>query len=141
MLVSSLRDVAGLDEVSSDVSTETMWKTYLHSSWKNLSTSLGQQSAQVLCCTGFFCNVWLTVVFDHWPRMNIRALRTAGPTTGLKTCSRGFAPSRRAQGRERRRFVMCLHFTISCDSRCRVSGFPDSLQFHCVQSFHAQHVH
>ena len=42
------------------------------------------------------------MAFDHWPtRRYNRVLRRACLMTGLQACPRGFAPSRRAQGRER----------------------------------------
>ena len=52
-------------------------------------------------CIGFSSHLWSDVGFDHWPTHQcIRALRTVCLVTGLQ-CLRGFAPSRRAPGRER----------------------------------------
>ena len=65
MLVMSLRVVAGFDEVSSDVSWRNDVKTYLHWSWKNLSTILVQRSVQISPCrTGFVC---FLVYCGFWP--------------------------------------------------------------------------
>ena len=84
------------------------------------------------------------VVFGHWPtRMNIRVLRRACLTTGLQACPRGFAPSRRAQGRERIRLLPHLFALLHWLWQPFV-GFlqnSNSLQFCWIQIFLAQHVH
>ena len=79
----------------------TKLKTYLHSSWRNLLTILGQRSVHGFpCCTGFFCHCWSNVVSDHRStNVHIRVLRRVCPATGLLACPQGFVPTRRAQGR------------------------------------------
>ena len=95
-----LLDLKGYNQTCPAV---TMHKTNLRSSWRNLSTILGEQPKRnYLSCTELFSHSWSDVAFDHWPtHMNIRVLRRACLTTGLQACPRGFAPSRRAQDRER----------------------------------------
>ena len=101
---SSLLCIAGLGEIPPDESfgDDVEW-TNLRSSLRKLLTILRQQQARSLpYCTQLFSHSWSAVVFDHWPTSrNNRVLRRTRLTTRLQACLRGFAPSRRAQGRER----------------------------------------
>ena len=92
----------------------TMRETNLHSS---LMTILGQQHERHFsCCTLLFSHSWSAVAFDHWPtRLMI----------GLQACLRGFAPSRRAQGRERIPVCASSFVCASPLAVITVAGFLD----------------
>ena len=108
--VSSVRCVAGLEGILSDVSCGNDLGDELALELENPVANPGAAIG-----TKFFVLlriIWpffgLAVVFDHWPtEKNIRVLRRACPTTGVQACHRGFAPSCRAQGSER--FLVLPH--------------------------------
>ena len=101
-LVSALRCFAGLGgipDVSCRNDVQDILALELEEPVDTPGTTIG---TNFQCCMESFCHFGLTAVFDHWPpHMSIHVLRRACLPTRLQACLRGFAPSRRAQGRER----------------------------------------
>ena len=77
-----------------------MWRTDWY---QNLTTIQGQQEVRSFrFCMGSSSLVLSGVVFDHWSTHGyIRVLHRAFQVIELQACHRVFAPSRRAQDRER----------------------------------------
>ena len=112
VLVSPLRIVAGLDEISLNAScsndVEDVLALELEEPVDNPRTTIGRK---------FSLLHWILLIFL------IRVLRRAFQVTKLQACPRGFVPSRRAPSvKVYCCFLMCLHFSIGCNHRCGVPG-------------------
>ena len=125
------RCVAGLEGVSPDVSCGNDAETYLHSSWKNLSTIQGQQSVKKSLRVA---KMWFLTT---GPRMRISVF--FAERAEREDCRRVLEDLHRHEDLNvvnvYCRFLICLHFSIGCESRCSVSGYPYSFQFRQVQIF------
>ena len=108
ILVLTLRVAAGLDDVSSDVSCRNDVEDVLALELEEPVDNPGTAVGTEFSVLHWMCLLLVKCGFCHEQLQVVN----------VHCC-----------------FLRCLHFSIGCDYRCRVSGYPNSLQFGRVQIF------